>query len=101
MNHARRKHKLVAVKERQIYAIGGYDAVKRLNSVERYDIEVNKWTVVSPLLHRRNDHAACAYNDKWIYVFCGYDGDSSIDTVERYDIESDCWYEVKLMNASR
>ena len=101
MNHARRKHKLCAVKERHIYAIGGYDAVKRLTSVERFDIDSNRWTIMSPMLHRRNDHAVSVYNDKWIYVFCGYDGDSSVDTVERYDIETDCWYEIRLMNASR
>lgn len=101
MNHARRKHKLCSVKERHIFAIGGYDAVKRLTSVERFDIENNRWRVMAPMLHRRNDHAVAVFNDKSIYVFCGYDGDSSVDTVERYDIDADCWYQVQLVNASR
>ena len=37
-----------------IYAVGGYDGVSQLNSVERYDVEKDRWEFVSSMNSRRS-----------------------------------------------
>jgi hypothetical protein len=37
-----------------IYVIGGNAGVERLDSVERYDVNTNAWTFVSPLQRARD-----------------------------------------------
>ncbi|VEL29707.1 unnamed protein product [Protopolystoma xenopodis] len=32
-----------------LYAVGGYDGDRRLDSVERYDPEIDQWTCVASL----------------------------------------------------
>lgn len=39
----------VCVHEQFIYAIGGYDGTNQLSSVERYDVELNQWQIITPL----------------------------------------------------
>lgn len=39
----------VAVVNRMLYAMGGYDGLHRLNSAECYHPENNAWTPISPM----------------------------------------------------
>jgi kelch-like protein 19 len=39
----------VAVVNRLLYAIGGFDGTSRLSSVERYHPENNEWQMVAPM----------------------------------------------------
>lgn len=41
-----------------VFALGGSDGSASLNSVERYDPKVNKWTVVSSMVNRRSSLGA-------------------------------------------
>lgn len=41
-----------------LYALGGNDGSSSLNSVERYDPKVNKWTIVTSMLTRRSSIGA-------------------------------------------
>ena len=43
----------VAVLDGKLYAVGGRDGSSCLNSVECYDPNTNRWTLVSPMLKRR------------------------------------------------
>lgn len=48
------RHRLgVAVLDGWIYAVGGSDGMIHLNSMERYDIETNTWTVLPSMATRR------------------------------------------------
>lgn len=37
-----------------LYAVGGYDGVSQLNSVERYDVERDTWEYVASMNSRRS-----------------------------------------------
>lgn len=52
MKRKRRYLSAVAVNNR-LYAIGGYDASSRLNTVECFDPSTSQWTVMTPMLQRR------------------------------------------------
>lgn len=71
----------IAVHDRKIYAIGGFNGHDRLKIVESYDYNKNEWTPVAPLTKKRSALAAAFYNNK-LYVCGGYDGITSLATVE-------------------
>lgn len=80
----------VAVMNRQLYAIGGFDGHDRLRTVEVYDPEFNKWRQVAPLTNKRSALGAAVVND-CLYVCGGYDGISSLSSVEVYNASTDRW----------
>lgn len=41
-----------------LYALGGNDGSSSLNSVEKYDPKMNKWTIVSSMVTRRSSVGA-------------------------------------------
>lgn len=40
--------------DQQLYALGGNDGSSSLNSVEKYDSQTDKWSVVVPMVTRRS-----------------------------------------------
>lgn len=52
--HCKRLGVGVAVINRLLYAVGGYDGERRLKSVECYNPELNKWTYVADMNHPRS-----------------------------------------------
>ena len=75
-----------------IYAIGGrnsqYDS---MNSVEKYDSELNKWEYVKKMNIKRWCHSACVMQDK-IFVVGGKNAnDEFVAEIECYDPFSDNW----------
>ena len=53
----RSTHELVAMNG-ALYSLGGNDGSSSLNSVERYDVATNKWTLVTSMLTRRSSVGA-------------------------------------------
>ena len=53
----------------RLYAIGGYDGSGRLNSVEYYDINTQKWTPSASMIHRRGLAGAAVLNGTIKLVF--------------------------------
>lgn len=53
----RSTHEVVEV-EGVLFALGGNDGSSSLNSVERYDPRLNKWTVVNAMVARRSSVGA-------------------------------------------
>ena len=47
-----------------IYALGGIYAARRLKSVEKYDLTINKWSYVRNMSTERSGVAACGMNGK-------------------------------------
>ena len=80
-----------------IYAIAGFDGMKRLSSVERYSPDSNQWTRVASLGAARSDCSAVVCGG-FIYVIGGYSGDS-LRSVEYYDGE--IWRYAAPMNTKR
>lgn len=84
-----------------VYAIGGYDGEKYLNSVERYDQDSDEWVKVKPMNTKRWTLSSVSSNDwRYIYAIGGFNG-SALETVERYDVVFDKWENIKSMNSKR
>ena len=69
--------------EGQIFLFGGWDALKPLDSVWRYDPNTDTWHPGSPMPTARLHPAVLADGGK-IYVMGGSDGDSKLNTNESY-----------------
>ncbi len=74
----------VAVLNGFLFAVGGYDGVARqcLNSVERYDSQLDEWAHMEPMTQRRSG-AAVAVLDNMLYAIGGHDGSDIRKSVER------------------
>ncbi|XP_071783147.1 kelch-like protein 6 [Centroberyx gerrardi] len=84
------RHKM-AVHGGKVYALGGFDGVQRLSSVEAYDPFHNRWTQVAPLLLGVSSFAAASF-DRWIYVIGGGpNGKLATDRVQCWEPGTDCW----------
>lgn len=84
-----------------VYALGGYDGTKYLNSMEKLDISRGIWTELAPMKHPRCTLAAVSSPDcQFIYAIGGFNG-TALNVVERYSIVEDCWTEVACMSEPR
>lgn len=81
----------VAVVNRIMYAIGGFDGVIRHSSAERYHPERNEWTYIKPMKIGRSGAGVAAYN-QYIYVVGGFDGKRQLSSVERFDTDTETWF---------
>lgn len=115
----------LAVVNRLLYAIGGYDGENRLSSCECYHPENDEWAYIKPMNVSRSGagEAFCqsfgipirrwtsdlinatvsgvAALNQYIYVVGGYNGSNQLNTVERYDTEKDEWEFVAPMKIAR
>lgn len=53
----RSTHEVVEI-DNYLYALGGNDGSSSLNSVEKYDPQLNKWTIVNSMATRRSSIGA-------------------------------------------
>ncbi|XP_017278147.1 kelch-like protein 6 [Kryptolebias marmoratus] len=84
------RHKM-AVHGGKVYALGGFDGVQRLASVEAYDPFHNRWTQVTPLAVGVSSFAAASF-DKWIFVIGGGpNGKLATDKVQCWEPATDSW----------
>ncbi|VDK84207.1 unnamed protein product [Litomosoides sigmodontis] len=90
----------VAVMNRMLYAIGGFNGHDRLRTVEVFDLDENKWTEVSPLINKRSALGAAVVNDH-LYVCGGYDGICSLASVEVFNPCTNRWTLTTAMNKQR
>ncbi|KAL3085011.1 hypothetical protein niasHS_010080 [Heterodera schachtii] len=81
----------VAVFDRKIYAVGGYNGTERLKKTEVFDTRTNQWETLSPMLNRRSAMCAVTLGEN-IFVCGGYDGNHALDSVESFDIRKNQWF---------
>ncbi|XP_038149368.1 kelch-like protein 6 [Cyprinodon tularosa] len=90
LSSGRWRHKM-AVHGGKVYALGGFDGVQRLASVESYDPFHNRWTQVTPLAVGVSSFAAASF-DRWIYVIGGGpNGKLATDKVQCWEPGADSW----------
>jgi hypothetical protein len=88
MKQARRALAVVALPD-GIYAIGGYDGKQYLATVEKFDLQQQKWVSITSMNTARCTLSAVSSTDcRYIYVLGGYNG-QALNLVERYSIETD------------
>lgn len=56
-------------KQKYIYVFGGVTHGYNLNKCEKYSVELDKWTAISPMTQEKINASACIMNNKFIYVF--------------------------------
>ena len=86
MSQGRRALSIVALPN-GIFAIGGFSGKNYIASVERYDIQNNTWTLVSPMISPKCTFS-CAVSQpdyRYIYAIGGFNGEP-LDEGERYDV---------------
>ena len=83
-----------------IYSLGGFDGVSRLDSVEVYDPRMNAWTQIGPMSSARDGVCMRKYGS-WLFAVGGIDGPSYLNSVEYYDPKEDRWEEIIPMLTSR
>jgi N-acetylneuraminic acid mutarotase len=65
---------------------------KHKRSCSRYNIVLEKWQQISPMIFHKENAAACAINEFQIIVAGGRSqGGNLTDTVEIYDLRENSW----------
>ncbi|XP_029315340.1 kelch-like protein 6 isoform X1 [Cottoperca gobio] len=84
------RHKMAA-HGGKLYALGGFDGVQRLDTVEAYDPFHNRWVKVTSLAVGVSSFAAASF-DRWIYVIGGGpNGKLAADHVQCWEPGTDSW----------
>ncbi|XP_019582021.1 kelch-like protein 35 isoform X1 [Rhinolophus sinicus] len=90
LHKGRWRHKM-AVVQGQLFAVGGFDGLQRLRSVERYDPFCNTWAAAAPLPEAVSSAAVAACAGQ-LYVIGGAGQDGvSTDKVQCFDPKKDRW----------
>ncbi|KAF1895617.1 hypothetical protein Lal_00041898 [Lupinus albus] len=80
------------------YALGGFDGIEMVSSVDVFDPRLGAWIMGEPMNHARGYCAAAVVKES-IYVFGGVKvGETIVDTVEKYK-EGEGWHEILTSEA--
>ncbi|CAF1104954.1 unnamed protein product [Didymodactylos carnosus] len=82
----------LALIDNYLYAVGGWDGSNRLNSIERYCIESNCWTIISQMQIAVTSPSVCALKG-FLYIIGGtvHEEGDGIDLVQRFDPKTNTW----------
>lgn len=84
----------------QLYAVGGFNGIENLLSVEKWDPNSpEKWQVVAPMQSKRNKPGVTVYNGLMYAFGCTEDFDSN--SFEFYDPQTNTWAELTPPGESR
>ncbi|KAJ7331856.1 hypothetical protein JRQ81_014036 [Phrynocephalus forsythii] len=83
-----------------IYVSGGFDGSRRHTSMERYDPNIDQWSMLGDMQTAREGAGLVVANNV-IYCLGGYDGLNILNSVERYDPHTGHWTNVTPMATKR
>ncbi|XP_030596258.1 kelch-like protein 10 [Archocentrus centrarchus] len=98
--HEVRYYVSVTVLNGCIYAMGGHDGKRHLNTAERYQPETNQWTLIAPM-HEQRREASCTTLNNRIYICGGWNRHGPLATAEFYNAETNQWTMIQSMNSPR
>ena len=91
-----------SVNNKFIFIFGGYDGNQRLANIEKYNPELDTWTMINTLLKHQLSNSACfSPTDNKVIVLGGGFSSGFSNSVEMLDIESLAWIKVSQMNEGR
>ncbi|XP_003247799.1 kelch-like protein 2 [Acyrthosiphon pisum] len=90
----------VGVLDNCIYAVGGYDGISSLNSVEVFNVTYQKWRMVSSMTIVRRNLGVGVLNNR-LYAVGGANGTFMFKSVECYDPSINKWTPVSDMSVCR
>jgi len=87
---------------RYIFTLGGYDGNDRLNTIEKYDKQTDKWTVLDVKLRQSLSNSACfSHSDNSIVILGGgYNNGFCLET-NQLDINTNTWRQLPAMSDGR
>lgn len=71
-----------------------------MNTVETYDANSNKWTLIAPMQNRRSGLSCIAYHN-YLYVLGGFNGQIRMNSGEKFDPVTNRWFPVTGMYIPR
>ena len=83
-----------------IFVCGGFDGTMRHTSMERYDPNIDQWSVLRSMNTGREGAGLVVANDG-LYCIGGYDGVNLLNSAERYDPNTDQWAIIAPMTTRR
>ncbi|XP_010900017.2 kelch-like protein 35 [Esox lucius] len=90
LSKPRWSHKMAALLGK-LYAVGGFNGMERLSSVECYSIYDNQWQTVAPLLLAVSSAALAGCSGKLYVIGGAVSNDCNTNKVQCYDPEEDQW----------
>lgn len=101
MNVRRSNHTLVAVGDKQLYAIGGCNTKAEIPACEEYDIEGRKWRGCASLNEKKMWVSVCVFNARHLYAFGGSTNlkpkeSALIECLDTQDKGAKMWTKVEL-----
>ncbi|XP_053561061.1 kelch-like protein 35 [Bombina bombina] len=90
LNKGRWRHKMATLKG-EVYAVGGFDGLQRLSSMERYSSFTNTWTPVTPMLEAVSSAAVVSCMNKLYVIGGALDAYMNTDKVQCFDPEESKW----------
>lgn len=98
--HEARAYCGVATVGSYLYAIGGFNGISWLRSMERYDPLTNQWTLLTPMSVARSSFGTTVWNGR-IYVIGGSDGIHLLNTAEKFNPRTNRWHCAQAMQVRR
>ena len=74
----------VAIQDSFLYVCGGFDGISSLDTVERYDPDLDSWKNIARM-NKNRSAAGVVHLDGKIYSLGGHNGLSIFESVEFYD----------------
>uniref|UniRef100_A0A2K6LR89 Kelch like family member 35 n=1 Tax=Rhinopithecus bieti TaxID=61621 RepID=A0A2K6LR89_RHIBE len=90
LHKGRWRHKM-AVVQGQLFAVGGFDGLRRLHSVERYDPFSNTWAAAAPLPEAVSSAAVASCAGQLFVIGGARQGGVNTDKVQCFDPKEDRW----------
>jgi len=87
---------------RYIFTLGGYDGNDRLSSIEKYDIQTDKWTLLEAKLKQPLSNSACfSHSDNSIVILGGgYNSGFCLET-NQLNVNDNTWKQLPPMTDGR
>jgi len=86
--------------EQYVYAVGGYDGSRQLDTMERYNTETDEWENMTRMKSPRSALSVAVLEGK-LYALGGYDGNNFLASVEVYDPATNTWADAPPMHSGR
>ena len=83
-----------------LYVCGGFDGISSLDTVERYDPDLDEWKNIARMTKNRSAAGVVQLDGK-IYALGGHNGLSIFESVEFYDARKGIWEECRSMLSKR
>ncbi|KAL4830260.1 hypothetical protein H8958_017564 [Nasalis larvatus] len=90
LHKGRWRHKM-AVVQGQLFAVGGFDGLRRLHSVECYDPFSNTWAAAAPLPEAVSSAAVASCGGQLFVIGGARQGGVNTDKVQCFDPKEDRW----------